>query len=172
MIFMNRVAFAILLLLTGILSTQPATAQTEEPSEADLTQAFQGDFQAMVPNLKLFSSFVPCQKLSAANESNSPQDQKHDRLFGAVFRICALSATLEKVKFSIKKIGCVKAREELGYNCDYILELNEEAEEMMSILNFRLALPSKQAFSSRFIKFQSAWYLIHSTTPFELNAHK
>jgi hypothetical protein len=84
--------------------------------------------------------------------------------FAAYSSICKLYELLGRGDFEVRKAGCMKSQNNLGYNCDFIIQpKTSEGEQAETISQF---FNPNNVFTSRFVSFGSKWYLAQKTSPF------
>jgi hypothetical protein len=139
-----------------------AGSDYDAPSEADIRKAVNADFRSFAAATlsSLAKGFCP----DAKPAKPAPEEGLKSN---PLSKICEARNELDKLSFAVHKIGCVEAQENAGYNCDYILDPSPELQSI--VWPFSLIIPEKQAANSRFILYQSNWYVVHPTSPFRLN---
>jgi hypothetical protein len=145
------------------------SAKAEEPGEDVIQELIHSDARA-ASAVNSRAPYLPlCEKLDNNESGQLPAQgstgaQARRGFITAFSSHCKLYELLARGDFEVRKVGCVKSENSLGYNCDFIIQPKApEGEEAAIIGQF---FNPNIVYTSRFVPFGSKWYLALDTSPF------
>jgi hypothetical protein len=134
-------------------------ANAEEPTESDIQELIRGDAQFLSSG-----SWASPYRALCKTRDGKQIEQSQSQQTNWVVSLCKLYELLARGEFQVRTAGCVKALNDLGYNCDFTIQSKSaEGEDAAIVSEF---FNPRAIHTSRFVYFDSKWYLAEKTSPF------